>query len=421
MRRAAALVLSCSFVNSELPPPALPPSAEKSNLPTIALVLSLFACCPLVGIVAFILGFVSMRSAVAAGRPRPTLSIVAMILSALFMLFGIIALIFGIKENAEREEAAEAMKAKLSGKLDAQTLDQQTACDLANLYFLDVKEESADEFKCEGPFENADVPRLLNVKRKYAGEDQSFTFCFARAHRWYVVATPSDERCPVDVPPPPSTKPADEEAFKAQEQQLREDAAEARAVTLIAQFSDTVLTLRDSLDTPHVERKCTLPSETKASYVDAERILGGAEGGDPGWKMLTDPHWRVALDDKGSAVERAEAIDEVRRKGKLVVIFDADEARAWPLAETGGGYVMGGFDGWLTVVSLSDGEVVCDGKLLFESSDTVGGGIKLKGMPDKSTKDLIEDDFEDKFKDAATAKVKAMSGDKLKLGLKFLE
>lgn len=412
-------------MNTELPP--TPPrtsrsQGEKSNLPTIAFVLSLFGCCVPVGIVAFVMGFLSMKSATDAGRPRPMLSVAAMIISALFTVLGGVAIVVGIKENAEREEAAGAMKQKLSATLDAQTLDQQTACDLANLYFLGVKEETAEAFDCKGPFENGDIPRLLNVQRMYGGEQESYTFCFARAHRWYVLATPADDRCPAEAPALPSSKPSGDEAFEAQEKKLRDDAAEARAGELISSFKDTVFTLRDALDKEHAEKKCALKAETKTSYVDANLILDGEDVGEEGWNVLSDEDWRTALDDKQSAVKRSEAIDDLRRKSKFVAIFDADGVRAWPVAEgTGGGYTMGAFDGWLTVVSLADGEVVCDGKLDFESSETVGGGVKLKYMPDKSTKDLIDDDFEKKFKDAATAKAKALSGGKLKLGLGFLD
>lgn len=409
-------------MNTELPPadPATPP--PNNTLSIAALVLSLLGCpCILPGLVGMLLGFLAMKGAQSKGHPRPAIAVAAIAVGALTTLLGVGFVIFAVRQDAAREEAAKEARAKLAGRIDAATLDQQTACELAKVHILTVEKDTPEEFKCEGPFEAAAVAKLSGVSYLDAGDETKFTFCFAKAHRWYVIATPADGVCPEEAPPVPDTKPATEEAFEQQETVLRLQAAQVRANALIERFHDRVLTLRDVVEKGHSEKKCpAFKKELKVTYVDAKLVLDNEDPGVRGWQMLTHEDWRYALDENQEPVRRAEAIDDIQRASDVVVVFDADGLREWPVAE-GSSYTMGAYEGWMTVVKLPDGEVLCETELTFESAETVGGGIKLKGMPDKSTKELIDDDFEDKFKDAATAKAKAISGGKLKLGLKFVE
>lgn len=407
-------------MNTDLPVSPPPPQPKKDNLPVIALVLALVGfCCPPLGLIALILAIVAISRASSRGEPRPTLAVIVVAVGAIAFVVSMALLIFGLKLNADREKAAGELKDKLQNKLNAASLDKDTACDLAHEYFLSVKEENPESVKCEGTLSGGEVQRLDQVVTDDAGQKTSYVFCYAKAHRWYVLAVPGDGICPDDAPSVSGPSPVDRPGFEQEEAALRKKAAEARSQKVVDRFMPELDALAQALDREHDTVKCpAFKGELSASYVDANLVLGEPLGAD-GWKLLSHEDWRTALNKRAPVTDRAAAIDRIHSK-KVVVVFDPTNAREWPEPQ-GKSFLIGEYDGWMSLVDVSKAEVICEAPLKFESSETVGGGVKLKYMPDKSTKDLIEDDFEDKFKDTATETASKMSGGKLKLGLKLLE
>ncbi len=403
------------------PTPPQPPRTPKRSGATWAFVLALTGlCCPPLGIVGGILALISLSEARKRGEPSPILAIATIVLGVLSLFIGIGFFAFTVKANADRQKSAQETKSKLKGRIDSQTLDADTACELARDYFLSVREMTIGNLDCPksltGPRE---LPRLAGVALDEAGARTTKTFCFARAHRWYVFSVPGDGQCPEAAPVADGPIPANDEEFVKEETGLRQSAQAARAKEVISRFKDEVEERVGQLPDEHEEVKCPSWNDDKvpATFVDARLLAGNMRAEEAeSWSPMSDPSWRTALDGKQGSVARADAIDALHSKSRYVLVFDGTGAHDWPV-EKGDSFEIGTFDGWMTLIDFSKGEVVCDAPLRWQSSTNVGGGVKLKIMPNKSTKGLIADDFESRFKDAASAAAAKMSGGKLK----FLE
>lgn len=398
------------------PGPTQPPAApKKKDASTPALVLGFIGvCCFPLGIVAAIIAISGIAAAKREGRPVPAWSIVTLVLTVFSVLLAVVGWIQSSRLQAEKEARVGAAKEKLAGKLDGATLDAETACALANLSF----EKSFDgPSTCGGTFTPGPVSVLTGVKNKRGAH----TVCFAKAHRWYVLSSPRDGVCPTEAPPAPASKPTSDEAFEQQEDELRAAEAKRAAKGQVERYLAKLAAVRELVDTAqHAEKKCpAFDGPTKASHVDADLLPGAGDDFAP-WKLLSDDEHRMILAPKADDVAKAKAIDDALSRSNLLAVFYATDAKALPIAEKKG-FIGGEFDGWLSIVDVEKNEIVCDTALHFESSETVGGGVKLKFVPDKSVKSKVEDDFEKRFKEAARKKANELSNFKLSLGLGFLD
>jgi hypothetical protein len=397
------------------------PLQPRKDNQTLALVLAAVGvCCFPLGVVGGILGLTSFLRARREGRPAG-LSVVAMVFACLSIGVAGWSVFFAIQQEAARSARLKAVNQKLAGKLDRQALDAEVACDLATQYLLDVKSESLDTVTCAGPFTAGPVGKLEGVTCVHGAEKTVRTVCFARAHRWYVLSVPGDGACAGEPPVAgPATRPADDKGLRAEEDALRLDESQRRAKTLIASFDEQLRAAQKAVSGEHVAKNCPQWKEpVKAAYIDYE-LLPSADSTEQAWDILTHADVRRALKKTDSLDSRGMAVDTVLSKSPYLVVFQGTDAKDWPKV-SGSGYVMGTFSGWMSVVDLKSRELVCDAPLEFTSSGSVGGGIRLKYAPKKSTKELAEDDFEDAFETAATRAAREMSGGQLKLGLKLLE
>ncbi len=397
------------------PNPAPPKAPPKKDASTPALLLGFIGlCCFPLGLVAAVIAITGITAAKKEGRPVPPWSIVTLVLTALSMVLAVAGWIQSSRLQAEKEARVGEAKQKLAGKLDGDTLDADAACALATVYF---EKTFVPNVSCPGSFKAGPVSVLSGVK----SQNGTHTVCFAKAHRWFVFATPGDGVCPTEPPALPKPKPATEEAFEEQEETLRTAEANRAAKGQVERYLEKLAAVQHLVDTAqHAEKKCpTFESLTKANHVDADLLPGASDEFTP-WEILSDDHHRDILDAKKSDLDRAKAITEARSRSELLAVFYATDAKALPIAAKDS-FIGGEFDGWLSIVDVNKNEIVCDTALHFESSERVGGGVKLKFVPDKSVKSKVEDDFEKQFKEAARDKANQMSDFKLALGLGLLD
>lgn len=385
---------------------------RRDNLvPPLLLGIAGLCCFPL-GLIAGIWGFIAVTGAKRENQQPPVLGFVCVALFGLSILTNSGLLIFAMKQNAEREKKKSAVEEKLKGRLEGDQLLKDAACDLAEQHLL--KDRLYESVSCEGEWAPGPVSRL-EVEAKPAGGVEHHVFCFARAHRWYVLMTPGDGKCPAAAPPAPATAAA---SLDEEEDALRAAAAAARAKALVASFGEHVDAVRQAVEIDHEERPCAFKREVTAAYVDYDALPGAKEPA-PSWELLTHADFAAALDQQRKPEDRAKAIDSISGGGGYVVVFQSDEMKELPKA-TGGSFLMGEFDGWLSVVELSTGKLACETRFKFINAQSVGGGVRLKYAPKKSTQELADDDFEDKFEAAAKAAATKLGGGKLKLKLGFL-
>lgn len=361
-------------------------------------------CCLPLGLVAAVWGTLAFFAARGQNRPPPPLAVVCMVLGGLSLFTNLGLFVYGMKLNAERKAKEEAVTKKLEGHLDGAELEKEIACELAEQHLL--KDKLYESVTCAGEWTPGAVARL-EVTAKSVGAPEHRVFCFARAHRWYVLMVPGDGKCPETAPPVPSKASA---SLDQEEDLLRKVAAEARAKRLIASFEQDIAKVRAATEVEHQQKSCKLERDVKAAYVDYDRLPGAKNAQRP-WKLLTHSSFAKALDDNAELKDRAAAIDGLYAD-RYVIVFQSEEVKEQPKG-TGNSFIMGEFEGWMSVVELSTGRLACETPFRFVNADTVGGGVKLRGMPDKSTQQLADDDFEDKFEDAARAAAKHIGGDRL--------
>lgn len=359
-------------------------------------------CCFPFGLVAGIWGLIAVTGAKREDQPPPVLGFACLALFGLSILTNSGLVIYGMKLNADREKKKAEVAKRLEGRLDGEQLLKDAACELAEQHLL--KEKLYDSVSCDGAWSPGPVARLEAVAKASLTAEQR-VFCFTRAHRWYVLMTPPDGKCPEVAPPVPAFAAA---SLDDEEDALRAAGAKARAKALVASFAERIDAVRKAVEIEHEEKPCALKSAVKVAYVDYD-ALPGAEDPPPPWKLLT--HWDFTQALEARPLEdRMKAIDSIYSGGGYVVVFQSDEAKDLPKA-TGRSFLMGEFTGWMSVVELSTGKLVCDTPLTFMSADSVSGS---RG---RSTQDLADADFKRKFEDAASDAAKKMSGGKLELNL----
>ena len=403
------------------PPTTAPPPVATKDNSVLALVLTIVGvCCFPLSIVGGVLAWMAISAAKREGRPTPVAAIVALVFLGLSLLVAVGAVIAGVVAQADKAARTKVVQEKLKGKLDGAALDETVACDLATAYLVNDFYESAE---CLGTFTPGAIAKLEDVKAKKDANSGStlHTFCFARAHRWFVISKPADGVCPPSAPPMPNGIAKDDDAMDEEEKALREAEATRGARELVDRYVTQLTDTRTLIDgTEHEERACPAwKEEVKASYVDYDALPGDTHA-EQNWKLLTDSNLRGALDTSASMTARASSIEAAQIKSSYLAVFHAEDAKQLPVAH-GNSFDSGEFDGWITVVDLKKNQVVCDTHLLFESSNSVGGGVRLKFVPKKSTASQVEDDFEDRFKDAAKAAANKMSNNQLRLGVGFLD
>jgi hypothetical protein len=128
----------------------------------------------------------------------------------------------------------------------------------------------------------------------------------------------------------------------------------------------------------------------------------------------------AALNTKADLESRGTAIDKLYGAGGVLAVMKAEEGKSLPKAE-GDGYMGGDFEGWMLVVRLQDASIACATRLSFTSSETVGGGVRLKYAPKKSVQTQADEDFEKRFEKAAKEAARKIGGEHLRLRLHFYD
>ena len=426
----SAVPFSAAF-NAGLRQPAMPtagprPATAPDSTPMLAMVLSLVGvCCFPLSVVGAVLGYLSMQKAKREGRPVSPLSWLSIGITGFALVIGAVVMAVGMKAQSDREGRVEAVRKKLAGKLEGAALDQATACDAARAYLWDVKKSLEDAIDCQGPFEaGAATAKLGGVVEAGKADAERRTVCFAKAHRWYVTGTPKDGACEEGVEDT-GKKPATEEEFLAREQALRDTLQKRRAQRVVSAFEAKLEKVRAA---PEADEgpgaRCPDLAVPKGGKLTARRLdaqtLRGTKRDASVFEFLDSSDARTAVNAKEALERRGEAIEEL---GRYLVVFDADPAdRFWPAVESDTKYTMGEFHGWLQVVDLDAGEVLCQAPLDFENSEEVSTYRMTKLESKKGALErAVRSDFEKAFEKAASAAVKKATGGQLTLGLSLLD
>ncbi|MEW5742065.1 MAG: DUF4190 domain-containing protein [Myxococcota bacterium] len=392
------------------PPPAPAAGSGKGGLAPVLLGVVGLCCFPF-GIVAFVMGLMAFNQARREGRSAPGSAVASMVLGVLSLVFlaGFVGL--GVKLAKERDDAAAALDKKLAGKLDAATLDQETACDLARQFLITEHQRQPDEIQCVGPLTGQGVLKLEGVT---SGPDkEARVLCLARAHRWFVFSEPGDGVCPTEGPSVPAGQPGSSEALVAEEKRLREAERERRVKAVVADFDAQARQVLLAIDghAPGTVGACgadfSAAKGRALRFVDHSQ-LRKREAGD--WDFMTHSEFRQALDKVYDLKERGEAIEKIARQGPWVIVFQEEEPRRWPEVQGSISFDSGDYVGWLRLVDWKKGAVVCEAPLeFFNSADVSTFRLTKLESKEHALERAVEKDFKKQFELATGKALNAMS------------
>lgn len=407
-------------------------AAEVNKFASYALFTTLPAlvtCCAPAGWLGAFFAFRSLSVAKKNGIPAPARAIVAAVLAVLGTALTITAFVGAHFDEKDKEKRIAALDAKSAQNRKKATLDAKTACDTTEIHMLKSGTMYVSaKMVCTGePVVTGATARLDGVSYVSNGKTEGpFRVCLAKGARWFVVH--------VDK----STDDCLDEAPKANDEQ-EEEVARSTYATLLeaARVNGTEKRLagaKRAVERAETSAKtCTDAALAAAApepgsagaplvrAVDYDVLDGKA---DPGFSFLSDSDLRVYLAQKGTSKSRSELAAKISRGAPFLVVYKHTE-RSLPQVTDNGtkgdfGLTGGTYDGTLYVVDLGRSEVVCQGPLTWR--------IPTKptfSLNKSSTKAQVgaraETDYRERFFDGATARIKALTNGKLRLGYKPLD
>lgn len=150
-----------------------------------------FCCTLLPSVVGLVLSLRARRLAQQSSLVLPTSATLALLLSGLGLLLGVVTLVFGALDERRRSERIAAIDTQLGQAHAAVTLSHTSACLLTERRLLSdgyADSRSLDLFECDGRLEqNGDRARLEGVRAELGSNKHVLEVCFERAERWRVI------------------------------------------------------------------------------------------------------------------------------------------------------------------------------------------------------------------------------------------
>jgi hypothetical protein len=149
-----------------------------------------FCCTLLPSVVGLVLSLRARRLAQQSSLVLPTSATLALLLSGLGLLLGVVTLVFGALDERRRSERIAAIDTQLGQTHAAGVLSHMTACLLTERRLLSdgyADSRSLDAFECDGRLEHSgDRARLESVRVELGSNKYALDVCFERAERWRV-------------------------------------------------------------------------------------------------------------------------------------------------------------------------------------------------------------------------------------------
>lgn len=314
-------------------------------------------CCFPVGIIGAALGFRQFKVAQEQGRSMPIQAVLAMLLGVGSLgTSGLLAWQMKKDNDAKKAQTAKVLD-EVKDARKAESLDDKTACSLAELWFLDTQGIGAVETKCPSAMSGTTLP---DVEFKRQTTVKHFNVCFARSEgEWVVWGGLHAGTCP-DAPQAAGEK-AMREAGKLVLEKATVDAWKLMASGV-----------RVAAESGEFPEKCPAKLSGEVHLVDVALLAGEKNAKD--WDFLTTGDIARALPAKGATAEKAK--DALDAMGNAVAVLVA-EKRELPREVNDSTFDMGFFDGTLVLVEPKKGEALCSTGVSFENSKSLGGGVKV--------------------------------------------
>lgn len=400
--------------------------SKSANYALIATIVGFVSCCSPVG---WLGGFFAYRSLSLAGKhgiPKPVSAIVSAVLAVLGTLMTIGVFVGSHFDQKDKEKRIATIEARCKDARTKASLDAKTACDVAEAYLLTSnKMTTSAAMVCQStPTVNGATASLDSVAVLTNGKTQAtYRICLVKGARWFVVhADTTTDECLDEAPA--ATTDAEEQFARDTYAGLVEKARLNRADKRLGGAKgavDRAASTDRTCDAAALARTNggTVPVVRAIDYA----VLDGKD--DPNFAFLSNKELlEYFTKGKLSAKEKSDLASKLTRGTPFLAVYK-HKSRTFPeVSEKGDksdyGFSPGEYDGTLYVVDTSRVEVICQGPLLWKTPAKPPFAISRK-----STRGVVEDrakvEFEHRFQDAATERMKALSGGKLRLGYKPIE
>ena len=400
---------------------------KSANYALVATLVGLVTCCSPIGWVGAFFAYRSLATAGKHGIPKPATAILAAVLAGLGTLVTVGVFVGSHFDQKDKAARAAAIEARCESGRKKATLDAKTACDVTEAYLLrSNKMTTSGAMVCTGsPSVNGATARLDGVAVTANGKtDATYRVCLAKSARWFVVhLDTSTDECLDEAP----------QASNETEEQVARDAYAALLEKARVKGADKRLaSAKVAVDRASPgEKACDAAAFTNAKDKSGAPLVRAIDyavldgKSDPDFAFLSDKDLLGYFTKaKASAKEKTDLAQKLSQGEPFVVVY-RHKTRSFPevtdkLGRPDYTLVPGDYEGTLYVVDTSRAEVVCQGPIAWKTPSkgafSTSRKSTLSAVQSKATTD-----YEQRFQDAATDRMKSLTSGKLRLGYKPLE
>lgn len=403
---------------------------ETGTAPLLLSAAGLLICCLPLGVVGALQAGAAKKRVKEAGKSPAGLLSVAQIVGWLSVVVSLGAYGLGAQGYMENEAEVKALHDSVAGERSGERLSDKVACTLLQ---AELKlGGGVESIACEKPLETKGTRAVLSdVKVKTLDGERTVTGCFAKAKRWFLLESREAGECTTrDLDKNLEGLPSGDspEALLKAEEFYREDEKSFQYFVRIVELENKLEKLLSVAGASTEPSACPdfagriKTSGAEVTYVDARWMKKGVkeEERDMKWKFMTKESLRNLLLSNGTQDAKLKTLSDIE-KSSLFAVFVPDAEPVWPRPSSGG-FLGGEYSGRLALMDGKSGEILCQKPFQFESGEKISVRRSRIGVTSKSRiEDQLAADFEERFEDAATASLKEMSKDQLKLGMSWLD
>lgn len=396
--------------------------ANNAKYSLIATLVGFVSCCAPVGWLGAFFAYRSLSLAAKHSIPKPASAIVSAVLAGLGTCLTLFVFVGSHFDQKDKEKRIAAIEARADAGRKKATLDAKTACDITEAYLLRSNKMTTNgEMVCKAsPELNGATARLNPVTVTADGVTKgTYRVCLAKSARWFVVNADTKSDDCIDEAPAA--------ANETEEQVARDTYAALLEQARVRSASKKLTGAKGAVDRAAPgERGCTEAALASAKETPVVRavdyaVLDGKSDAD--FSFLSDKDL-LAYFTKGSAKEKSDVAAKVTQGAPYLVVY-RHKSRQFPEVSEKGekgdfGLVAGDYEGTLYVVDTRASEVVCQGPIAWKTPAKAPFSLSRKSTK-FAIQDRAETDYKQRFHDAATDRLKALTSGKLRLGYKPIE
>lgn len=378
-------------------------------------------CCAPSGWVGGFFAWRSLSVAKKHGISGPISAYLSLVLAVLGTAVSITTCVAFKLDQAEKSDRRENAETRAEAGRKLATLDPKTACALVEAHMLSESPSmtTSAELSCKGPLTvTGNVARFANVIAMETSKSTTYRACFARSARWYVLNLDEEGECPTEAPK--ADTPADEKRVRTEFIKHRPGLVMKSLDERLKKAKDLVESASLSVDKPCGDALASTNGAVTRAIDFA--VLDGKRDAD--FAFLSNSDLSVFLNRGASSTTTTRLASEFERSPLLVVY--RHQTRSAPVVTVQTGAVAlkleeGEYEGAVFVVDTTQGTIACQSPLRWRGPTATTFRLSRDRTQSYGEQARATKAYRELFNDAATDRVKQMTGGRVKLGYKPLE